>query len=144
MRLLVIPPPVPPDVFPDPRGCPDPDCGSCHVQFRQAVRNPLRDTHLHEFVAHRSQYGRCGRTFRVYPVGVRHTQTRARLTGLAVLWYVLGMSYGAAAIALAARLALEQGGRLRRGAGGWCGRGRDCGGRPCLMGAAGSPRGAAI
>ena len=46
MRLLVIPPPVQPAVFADPRGCPAPECGSRHVQFRQAVPKPLRDTQL--------------------------------------------------------------------------------------------------
>jgi transposase-like protein len=102
MRLLVIPPPVQPEVYPEPRGCSHPDCGSRHVQFRQAVRKPLRDTQLNEVVAHRYQCGRCGRTFRVYPVGVSHNQTSARLKGLAVLFYVLGMSYGAVAIALGA------------------------------------------
>src|SRR4051812_34436392 len=102
MRLLVIPPPVEPEVFPEPRGCPFPGCGSGHVRFRQAVRKPLRDTQLTEVVAHRYQCPRCGGTFRVYPVGVSHDQTSARLKGMAVLFYVLGMSYGAVAIALAA------------------------------------------
>ena len=102
MRLLVIPPPVQPDVFADPRGCPAPACGSRHVQFRQAVPKPLRDTQLSAVVAHRYQCARCGRTFRVYPVGVSHDQTSARLKGMAVLFYVLGMSYGAVAIALGA------------------------------------------
>ncbi len=40
--------------------------------------------------------------FRVYPLGVSHDQTSTRLKGLAVLFYVLGMSYGAVAIALGA------------------------------------------
>jgi transposase-like protein len=102
MRLLVIPPPVQPDLYPAPDGCPYAGCGSRHVQFRQAVRKPLRDPFVGEVVAHRYQCPRCGRTFRVYPVGVRHDQTSARLKGLAVLFYVLGMSYGAVAIALAA------------------------------------------
>lgn len=102
MRLLVIPPPVEPAVYPAPSGCPDSGCGSQHVQFRQAVRKPLRDTQLTEVVAHRYQCPRCGRTFRVYPVGVSHNQTSARLKGMAVLFYVLGMSYGAVAIALEA------------------------------------------
>lgn len=102
MRLLVIPPSVQPEVYADPRGCPNPACGSPHVQFRQAVRKPLRDTRLTEVVAHRYQCARCGRTFRVYPVGVSHDQTSTRLKGMAVLFYVLGMSYGAVAIALEA------------------------------------------
>ena len=102
MRLLVIPPPVQPEVFPDPSGCPAAGCGSPHVAFRQAVRKPLRDTQLPEVVAHRYQCARCRRTFRHYPVGVSHDQTSARLKGMAVLFYVLGMSYGAVAIALGA------------------------------------------
>jgi hypothetical protein len=102
MRLLVIPPLVQPEVYPAVAGCPTVGCGSQHVQFRQAVRKPLRDTVLTEVVAHRYQCVRCGRTFRVYPVGVSHNQTSARLKGLAVLFYVLGMSYGAVAIALRA------------------------------------------
>jgi len=102
MRLLVIPPPVQPEVYPEPEGCPCVDCGSRHVQFRQAVRKPLRDPFVPEVVAHRYQCPRCGRTFRVYPVGVSHDQTSARLKGLAVLFYVLGMSYGAVALALGA------------------------------------------
>ncbi len=102
MRLLVIPPSVEPAVFPQILGCPAPGCGSRHVQFRQAVRKPLRDTQLSEVAAHRYRCVRCGRTFRVYPLGVSHDQTSTRLKGLAVLFYVLGMSYGAVAIALGA------------------------------------------
>lgn len=102
MRLLVIPPPVQPEVYPEPDGCPDRDCGSRHVQFRQAARKPLRDPYVHEVVAHRYQCPRCGRPFRVYPVRVSRDQTSARRKGLAVLFYVLGMSYGAVAIALEA------------------------------------------
>jgi hypothetical protein len=45
---------------------------------------------------------RGGRTFRVYPQGVSHHQTSARLKGVAVMFYVLGMSYGAVATALTA------------------------------------------
>jgi hypothetical protein len=102
MRLLVIPPPVQPEVYPEPAGCPDAGCGSHHVQFRQAAKKPLRDPFVGDVVAHRYQCPRCGRTFRVYPVGISHDQTSARLKGLAVLFYVLGMSYGAVALALAA------------------------------------------
>jgi transposase-like protein len=100
MRLLVIPPPVQPDVYPAVTGCPYAGCGSHHVQFRQAARKPLRDPYVQEVIAQRYQCPRCGRTFRVYPVGVSHDQSSARLKGLAVLFYVLGMSYGAVAIAL--------------------------------------------
>ena len=102
MRLLVILPPVQPEVSPAVAGCPYAGCGSRHVQFRQTVPKPLRDTHLTQVVAHRYTCPRCGRTFRVYPAGVSHDQTSARLKGVAVMFYVLGMSYGAVAIALTA------------------------------------------
>ena len=45
---------------------------------------------------------RCGRTFRLYPHGVSHDQTSARLKGVAVMFSVLGMSYGAVSTALGA------------------------------------------
>jgi hypothetical protein len=102
VRLRIIPPTVEPEVYPEPRGCPDPDCGGRYVQVRQTVRKPLRDTVFAEVVAKRYGCLRCGRTFRVYPLGVDHDQTSARLKGVAVMFYVLGMSYGAAAEALAA------------------------------------------
>ena len=102
MRLLVIPPPVHPEVYPEPDGCPSPECSSRHVQFRQAARKPVRDPYVHEVIAQRWQCPRCGRTFRVYPVGVSHDQTSDRLKGLAVLLYVLGLSYGAVALGLEA------------------------------------------
>jgi hypothetical protein len=100
MRLKLIPPSVHPDVYPAVSGCPYAGCGGRHVQVRQAVAKPIRDTRLAEVVAHRYQCLRCGRTFRVYPVGVSHDQTSARLKGMAVMFYVLGMSYGAVAAAL--------------------------------------------
>ena len=86
------------------------------------MAKPLRDTQL-QVVAQRYRCVRCGRTFRVYPAGVSHDQTSARLKGVAVMFYVLGMSYGAVASALSAGLAAEQGGRLLRGAGGRSGGG---------------------
>jgi hypothetical protein len=102
MRLSLILPPVQPAVYPEVRGCPYAGCSGHHVQRWQAVPKPLRDTQLHQVVAHRYRCVRCGRTFRVYPVGVSHDQTSARLKGVAVMFYVLGMSYGAVATALAA------------------------------------------
>jgi hypothetical protein len=102
MRLALILPPVQPDVYPQVTGCPDAGCGGQHLQHWQAVPKPLRDTVHREVVAQRYRCVRCGRTFRVYPVGVSHDQTSARLKGVAVMFYVLGMSYGAVASALSA------------------------------------------
>jgi len=102
MRLSLILPPVQPEVYPAVPGCPAADCGSRHLQHWQAVSKPLRDTQVATVTAHRYRCLRCGRTFRVYPTGVSHDQTSARLKGVAVMFYVLGMSYGAVALALTA------------------------------------------
>jgi hypothetical protein len=53
MRLLVVPPPVQPDIYLEPEGCPHADCGSHHVQFRQAAKKPVRDPDVHAVVARR-------------------------------------------------------------------------------------------
>jgi hypothetical protein len=100
MRLSLILPPVQPEVSPEVRGCPYGGCGGRQVQHWQAVPKPLRDTQLRQVVAQRYRCVRCGRTFRVYPRGVSHDQTSARLKGVAVMCSVLGMSYGAVATAL--------------------------------------------
>lgn len=102
MRLSLILPPVEAERYPAPEICPYPGCGGQHVQHWQSVPKPLRDTQLAEVVAHRMRCVRCGRTFRLYPRGVSHDQTSARLKGVAVMFYVLGMSYGAVATALGA------------------------------------------
>jgi transposase-like protein len=102
MRLSLILPPVQPECYPAVVGCPYAGCEGQHVQHWQAVAKPLRDTHLTQVVAQRYRCVRCGRTFRVYPSGVSHDQTSARLKGVAVMFYVLGMSYGAVATALTA------------------------------------------
>jgi hypothetical protein len=102
MRLTLILPPVEPEVYPAEAACPYAGCGGRHAQHWQAVPKPLRDTQLSEVVAHRYRCVRGGRTFRVYPRGVGPDQTSARLKGVAVMFYVLGMSYGAVATALSA------------------------------------------
>jgi transposase-like protein len=102
MRLSLILPPVQPEVYPAVETCPYAGCGGRHVQHWQTVSKPLRDTQLREVRAQRYRCVRCGRTFRVYPAGVTHDQTSTRLKGVAVMFYVLGMSYGAAATALTA------------------------------------------
>jgi hypothetical protein len=102
MRLSLILPPVQPEVYPAVETCPYAGCGGRHFQHWQAVPKPLRDTILHEVRAQRYRCVRCERTFRVYPLGVSHDQTSARLRGVAVMFYVLGMSYGAVATALTA------------------------------------------
>lgn len=102
MRLSLLLPPVQPDHYAALERCPYPNCGGTHFQHWQSVAKPLRDTQLSEVVAQRMRCVRCGRTFRVYPRGVSHDQASARLKGVAVMFYVLGMSYGAVATALEA------------------------------------------
>jgi len=102
MRLSLILPPVMPEVYPMVEGCPYAGCGGRHLHHWQSVPKPLRDTQIRDVVALRYRCVRCGRTFRMYPRGVSHDQTSARLKGVAVMFYVLGMSYGAVATALTA------------------------------------------
>ena len=92
MRLSLILPPVQPGGYPAVAGCPSAGCGGPPLQPWQAVPKPLPDTQRHEVIAQRYRCGRCGRTCRVAPLGVSHDQTAARLTGVAVLFSVLGMS----------------------------------------------------
>ena len=83
MRLSLVLPPVQPEVYPAVVGCPYAGCGGQHVQHWQAVPKPVRDTQVAEVVAQRYRCVRCGRTFRLYPTGVSHDQTSARLKGVA-------------------------------------------------------------
>jgi len=43
---------------------------------------------------------KCGCTFRVYPKGVNKKQTSMRVQGMAVMLYILGLSYGAVELVL--------------------------------------------
>lgn len=102
MRLKLILPQVVPTVFRLPTLCPYEGCGGQHFQFHQAVGKPLRDTRYPEVKAHRYECLRCRRTFRVYPQGITRAQISQRVKGLAVLLYLLGLSYGAVSLALEA------------------------------------------
>ena len=85
-----------------PTSCPYAGCqGRCY-RFLQEVEKPLRDTVYERVKAHRYACLRCGQTFRVYPPGVSRAQSSQRLHGLAVMLYLLGLSYGAVALALEA------------------------------------------
>lgn len=66
------------------------------------VSKQLRDTVYPLVKAYRYQCLRCQRTWRVYPQGVSGAQTSQRVKGLAVLLYLLGLSYGATSLALEA------------------------------------------
>ena len=82
--------------------CPHQDCQGRHFEHHQEVDKPLKDTKYRAVSAHRYRCLRCRRTFRVYPLGVTRAQTSQRVKGLAVMLYLLGLSYGATSLALEA------------------------------------------
>jgi transposase-like protein len=100
MRLRIVLPKVNPDAIAVPSSCSYAGCGGRTVQLRQEVAKPLRDTVYHEVQVHRYQCLKCKRTFRVYPEGTTRAQTSQRVKGLAVMLYLLGLSYGAVSLAL--------------------------------------------
>jgi len=102
MRLKLLLPQVAPDGFQAPSVCPYAQCGGRHMQLRQEVAKAVRDTVYTEVTARRYECLRCGRTFRLYPLGINEDQTSRRLKGLAVLFYIMGLSYGAVALVLSA------------------------------------------
>ncbi len=102
MRLKLLLPRVEPDRYAEPTACPYRGCGGQHFQPWQEVTKPVRDTVYRQVTARRYQCLRCGRTFRVYPLGINHDQTSQRLRGLGVLFYVMGLSYGAVALVMTA------------------------------------------
>ena len=102
MRLHLILPCVKPDELVQRSVCPYEGCGGRHFEHHQAVKKAVRDTEYDVVVAQRYRCLRCGRTFRLYPRGVSQAHTSQRVKGLAVLLYLLGLSYGATSLALAA------------------------------------------
>jgi transposase-like protein len=102
MRLQLILSQVKPMEFKKPLVCPRKDCMGRHFEHHQEVDKPLKDTKHEAVSAHRYRCLRCKGTFRVYPQGVTRAQTSQRVKGLGVMLYVLGLSYGATALALEA------------------------------------------
>ena len=102
MRLRIMLPKVKPEAITIPSRCAYAGCRGRKFYLRQEVTKPLRDTVYHEVQVHRSQCLKCQRTFRVYPQGTTPAQTSQRVKGLAVMLYLLGLSYGATSLALEA------------------------------------------
>jgi transposase-like protein len=100
MRLRIVLPKVKPEALTVPTRCIYAGYGGKKFYFRQQVAKPLRDTVYQEVQVHRYQCLRCKRTFRVYPEGTTNAQTSQRVKGLAVMLYLLGLSYGAVSLAL--------------------------------------------
>lgn len=67
---------------------------------RQEVSKKIVDTQYGEVSAWRYECVKCGCTFRVYPEGVSGKQKSKRVNGMAVMLYLLGLSYGAVEIVL--------------------------------------------
>jgi transposase-like protein len=100
MRLRIILPKVNPKAITVPTRCVYAGCGGRKFHLRQQVVKPLRDTVYPQVQVPRYQRLRCKRTFRVYPEGTTKAQTSQRVKGLAVMLYLLGLSYGAVSLAL--------------------------------------------
>jgi transposase-like protein len=100
MRLRILLPKVKPEAMTAPTQCAYAGCGGKKFYLRQQVSKPLRDTVYQQVQVPRYQCLRCKRTFRVYPEGTSRAQTSQRVKGLAVMLYLLGLSYGAVWLAL--------------------------------------------
>jgi transposase-like protein len=102
MRLKMILPVVEPETYAEPAYCPTPGCpGKQFFPFQEVQKN-VRDSQYEVVKARRYKCLRCGRTFQVYPQGVSAAQVSQRLKGMAVMLYLLGLSYGAVVLLLEA------------------------------------------
>ncbi|MDQ6659590.1 MAG: IS66 family transposase [Chloroflexota bacterium] len=102
MKLHLVLPRVEPDKVATPTRCPYQGCDGKRLRWHQEVAKAIRDTKYEQVQAQRYQCLKCQRTFRVYPQGVSRAQTSLRGKGLAVMLYLLGLSYGATSLALEA------------------------------------------
>lgn len=100
MRLKLLLPEVKPDNYVLPKKCPTPGCKGRRFYPRQAVEKKIVDAKHKQVQAWRYQCSECGHTFRVYPQGVSKQHISQRVSGLGVMLYLLGLSYGAVAIVL--------------------------------------------
>lgn len=102
MLLNLLLPDVKPEEIQAPKECAKEGCKGKRFYPRQAVDKKIVDGKYQQVKAWRYECARCGCTFRVYPQGVGRQQMSHRVIGLAVMLYVLGLSYGAVAIVLSA------------------------------------------
>jgi transposase-like protein len=100
MRLNLILPKVEPTRFEFPKKCPQKGCPGMRYIPRQEVSKKIVDAQHPEVTAWRCECIQCGHVFRVYPQGVSQKQISKRVNGMAVLMYVLGLSYGAVEIVM--------------------------------------------
>ena len=100
MRLNLILPKVEPTHFECPKNCPRAGCSGVRFIPRQEVSKKIVDAEHGQVTAWRYECVSCGHVFRVYPTGVNHKQISKRVNGMAVMMYLLGLSYGAVGIVL--------------------------------------------
>lgn len=100
MRLNLILPKVEPNEFEFPKKCPRKGCAGMRFIPRQAVSKKIVDAQHSEVTAWRCECQKCGYVFRVYPKGVSQKHISKRVNGMAVMLYILGLSYGAVEIVL--------------------------------------------
>ena len=100
MRLNLILPKVEPTQFEFPKKCRRKGCPGMRFLPRQEVSKKIVDAQHPEVTAWRCECRKCGHVFRVYPKGVSQKQISKRVNGMAVMLYVLGLSYGAVEIVL--------------------------------------------
>jgi hypothetical protein len=100
MRLKLILPKVEPNTFEYPKKCPREGCPGMRFLSRQEVSKKIVDAQHREVTAWRCECRKCGHVFRVYPQGVSQKQISKRVNGMAVMLYILGLSYGAVEIVL--------------------------------------------
>lgn len=100
MRLNLRLPEVKPNQFVLPKHCPTIGCKGKRFYPRQKVTKKVVDAKYKQVEAWRYQCDECKCTFRVYPQGVSQQHLSQRVSGLAVMLYILGLSYGAVAIVL--------------------------------------------
>ena len=100
MRLNLLLPDVKTDEFSRPKKCPRAGCAGMRFYPRQIAQKKIVDTQYKEVCAWRYECAKCGGTFRVYPKGVNKKQISMRIQGMAVMLYILGLSYGAVELVL--------------------------------------------
>lgn len=100
MRLNLILPKVEPAIFEYPKKCPQKGCRGMRFIPRQEVSKKIVDAQHPEVTAWRCECQKCGHVFRVYPKGVSQKHISKRVNGMAIMLYVLGLSYGAVEIVL--------------------------------------------
>lgn len=101
MRLRLRLPEVRPDEYRVPLACPY-GCGGRYFALHQRYAKEVGDPTCPQVEVRRYKCVRCGRSFRVHPTGVGRHHRSQRLRGIGVMLYVLGLSYGGVADALAA------------------------------------------